>query len=292
MTAALATLDPGLAAALIASRDFLAPAVERAVASLQLPAGAWVLDAGTGCGAALPALARSIGAAGTVRAVDIDPAVLPIARAHASQHGMATRVSVEHADLVDVVGDGATEPGGGFDAIWAGDVVEPDSFVDPAATVAAMARALRPGGVLALFNNHHHQTVFLPGHARLERLVRAASDLRRGVSPDGCRHHDRYPSWLQAAGLENLTLDVFPRIGLRVDTDRTIRTYLRTVVWPQMWESALQCGADVGMSGADISELRGLITTGEPHYLLDDPGYHVLQPTVLATGRPGRAGRR
>ena len=34
------------------ARDFLAPAVWRAVASLRLPAGAWVLDAGTGSGGA------------------------------------------------------------------------------------------------------------------------------------------------------------------------------------------------------------------------------------------------
>ncbi|WP_233160305.1 hypothetical protein [Pseudonocardia sp. MH-G8] len=118
----------------------------------------------------------------------------------------------------------------GSTRIWAGDVVEPGTFTDPVAAVAAMARALRPGGVLALFHGHHHEAVFLPGHARLENLLRAASARRRGVSPEGCRQHERHLCWLQVAGLEHLTLDVFPRIGLRIDTDRHVRTYLTTTV--------------------------------------------------------------
>lgn len=293
MTTGAPPLGPGLVASLMASRDFLTPAMERAVASLRLPAGAWVLDAGTGSGAALPALARAAGAAGTVRAVDIDPAVLPLASAHAAQHGMAARVSVEHADLVDVIAFGATEPNGGFDAIWTGDVVGPGTFADPAAAVAAMARALRPGGVLALFYSAPQQAVFLPGHARLERLLRAASERHTGgAADDGHRHHDRHLSWLQAAGLENVALDVFPRIGLRVDTDRSIRAYLENTVWPQMWQAALACGPQTGMTEADITDLHALTSPDSPHYVLHDPGYYVLHPTILASGRRGRAGCR
>ncbi|OZM75443.1 hypothetical protein CFP66_46430 [Pseudonocardia sp. MH-G8] len=116
VTAGAPPLAPGRATCLVAGRDFLAPAVDRAVASLRLPAGGWVLDAGAGSGSALPALARAVGAAGSVRAVDIDPTVLPLATAHATRHGMAARCTVEHADLVDVVERSATEPGGGFDA--------------------------------------------------------------------------------------------------------------------------------------------------------------------------------
>ncbi|MHA6628684.1 methyltransferase domain-containing protein [Pseudonocardia sichuanensis] len=290
MTAAPA-LAPGRTASLLAGRDFLAPTVQRAVESLHLPAGAWVLDAGTGSGAALPALARAAGGAGSVRAVDTDPDVLPLAAHHAAHHGMGARVSVEHADLIDVAGHAATARGGGFDAIWAGDVIGPSAFADPAAAVAVLTRALRPGGVLALFHTHD-QPVFLPGHAQLERLVRAAAERHRGATPDGHNHHDRHLPWLQAAGLERLTLDVFPRIGLRIETDRAARIYLDTAVWPQMWESALACGPQVGMTENDLSDLHALTTPGGPRYVLDDPGYYILHPTVLATGRRGRAGQR
>lgn len=284
MTAGAAPITPSHTT----GRDFLAPAVERAVASLRLPAGGWVLDAGAGSGSALPALARAVGAAGSVLAVDVDPAVLPLATAHAALHGMAPRCTVQYADLVDVVERSATEAGGGFDAIWACDVVEPGTFADPAAAVRAMARALRPGGVLALFHSDHQQAVFLPGHARLERLLRAAAELHRGGDGD----HDQHLSWLQAAGLEQLGLDVFPRIALRVDADRGARAHLEHTVWPQMWAAALACGPRVGMTEADVAELQALTTRGGSRYVLDDPGFYVLHPTILATGRRGRSGRR
>lgn len=279
---------PPLGGSRTTTRDFLAPAVDRAVASLGMPAGAWVLDAGTGSGGALPALARAVGSAGTVRAVDLDPSVLPLAAAHARQHGMAARVTVRHADLVDVVEHAATDPGGGFDVIWAGDVVDPTAFADPAAAVRAMARALRPGGVLALFCSHPHQAVFLPGHAHLERVLRAAAERHRPTH----HQHERHLPWLQAAGLDRLTLDVFPRVALRIDTDRTLRSHLREAVWPQMWEVALACGPQVGMTESDLADLHALTTPGSPRYVLDEPGYYVLHPTVLATGRRDRTGNR
>lgn len=296
MTAAAATyapgpLDPGRCTGLLTTRDFLTPAVERAVASLRLPAGAWVLDAGTGSGVAVPALARAVGAAGSVRAIDTDPSVIPLATAHAAGHGMAGRVRVERADVVDVVAHAATEPGHGFDALWAADVVGPENFADPAAAVAAMALALRPGGVLALFTCRPGEAVYLPGHARLERLLRAAAARHDDLAADGHHHHDRYLSWLHAAGLENLGLAAFPRIGIRIETDRPARAHLTGTVWPRMWAAAAACGAQVGMTVADIDELHALTRPG-PRYVLDDPGYHVLHPTVLATGRRGRAGRR
>lgn len=283
---------PPLAPSRTTRRDFLAPAVRRAVASLRLPAGAWVLDAGTGSGGALPALARAVGAAGTVRAVDIDPDVLAPAQDYAARHGIAARVSVEYADLLDVVERAAIDPGGGFDAVWVGGAVRPENFAHPDLAVAAMARALRPGGVLALFCRQGDQAMFLPGHARLERLVRAASQLHhRGVG-DGHRHGVCYLHWLQAAGLEKVTLDVVPRVGLGTDGDPTIRTHLETTVWPAMLGSALAHGPQAGMIDADIDELRSLITPGGPRYVLEDPAYYVLQPTILAVGRRGPAGRR
>ncbi len=123
-------------------------------------------------------------------------------------------------------------------------------------------------------------------------LLRAAVECHRGDTPDGHGHHDRHLPWLQAAGLERLTLDVFPRIALRIDTDRAARTYLDTVVWPPMWEAALACGPHVGMTEDDVTDLHALTTPGSPRYVLDDPGYYVLHPTILATGRRGRTGRR
>lgn len=277
--------------ALVTSRDFLAPAVDRAVAALRLPAGAWVLDAGTGAGGALPALARAAGAAGRVRAVDLDPGLAPVAAAHVDRAGMTARVVVETADLLTVLDTAATDPAGGFDAIWAGDVVEPGVFVDPAATVAAMARALRPNGIVALFTSNYHQSSFLVGHSRLERLVRAASAHRWNLPPDGPHHHDRQLQWLLAAGLDDVSLLVVPRVAFPLDRDATARAYLEHTVWPEMAASATEGGRQVGMTDAEHDELRALTTPGSRRYIADEPGYHLHQPTLLATGRR-RGGRR
>lgn len=281
---------PPLASARTIRRDLLAPAVERAVASLRLPAGAWVLDAGTGYGGALPALARAIGSAGTIRAVDIDANVLGPAEAYAARHGVAGRVSLARADLVEVVDGAATDPHGGFDAVWVGGAVRPGNFADPAAAVAAIGRALRPGGVLALFSCDRQQAVFLPGHARLERLVRAAAELRHGV--DRQPRHDLHLAWLRAADLTSLTLEVFPRVGLRIGDDRSATAYLETTVWPDMLESATARGRQVGMTAEDLRELRELVTPGAPRYVLDDPAHYVVAPTVLVAARRARSGRR
>lgn len=291
MTCGSRTLLDGDPGELVSTRGFLAPAVENAVASLHVPAGAWILDAGTGVGGAAPPLARAAGSAGTVRAVDTDPAVLPHAAAHAHRHGMSSRINIEQDDFIEVVERAATDPRGGFDTIWAGDAVGPDLFVDPAMAVVALARALRPGGVLALFSHHHDQAVTLPGHARLERLVGAATRRARGDHASACPAHDHYLSWLRSAGLRDCTLATFPRIGLRIDTDPAARTHLERTVWPRMRAAARTHGEQVGMTGSDLDELQALTTPGL-HYVLDQPGHYVLHPTTLVTGRCGHTGRR
>jgi hypothetical protein len=50
-----------------------------------------------------------------------------------------------------------------------------------------MAGGLAPGGVLTLFYGTYYQATFLPGRARLERLTKAASELRWGLAGDGPR---------------------------------------------------------------------------------------------------------
>lgn len=281
----MVTLDSGLAAYLTANRDFAAPAVEQAVASLHIPEGGRVLDAGTGGGGALPQLAQAVGMEGNVLAVDINPAVVALAAEHAAQAGVADWTTVRTGDVADVLAYAGSAPGNAFDAIWAGDVVLPGNFDDPADIVAQMAAALRPGGVVALFYSNYYQSMLLPGHSRLERALRAASELRRMLPSNGPRHYERHLTWLLAAGLDRVALRVFPRVGFPVDDDPTVRAYLESAVWPELRESAAAHGADAGLSPADLDELRHLLTPSDPRYVLDEPGYFVMHPTILATGR-------
>lgn len=201
-----AHLDPGLAAYLRTNRDFVAAAVDEAVASLELREGGRVLDAGTGAGGALPPLAHAVGMAGTVLAVDLNPAVVALAAEHAAQAGIADWTTVRDGNVADVLAYAAAAPDKAFDAIWAADVVWPGNFDDPADIVGQMALALRPGGIVALFYSNHYQSTFLPGHSRLERALRTASELRWGLPTSGPRHYERHLAWLLAAGLDRVTL--------------------------------------------------------------------------------------
>jgi 2-polyprenyl-3-methyl-5-hydroxy-6-metoxy-1,4-benzoquinol methylase len=117
-------------------------------------------------------LACAIGTSGRVLAIDLNPAVAALAAEHASHAGVAEMVTVRSGDAAEVFTDGA------FDAIWTSDVVWPGNFDDPAAIVARMAQAVRPGGVVALFYSNYYQSLFLPGRSRLQRLLFAASRTR------------------------------------------------------------------------------------------------------------------
>lgn len=273
----------GLVPYLLANRAFVAPAVEQAVGAMDLPGRTRLLDAGTGAGGGLAALARAAGARARVLAVDHDPDVLELARAHARAEGVADRVEVRAADLVDVLDEAAS--GDGFDAIWASDVVWPGNFDDPRALVARAAAALRPGGVLGLFTSNYYQAMFLPGHSRLERAVRTASELHWGIPSGGPTHYERHAGWLAGAGLLDVRVRVFPRVGSPVDADPTVRPYLENAVWPELRESARARGADAGLSPDEVAEVVRLMTPGHPDHILDAEGYYMVHPTLLATGR-------
>jgi hypothetical protein len=64
-----------------------------------------------------------------------------------------------------------------------------------------------------------------------------------------------------------------------------VRPYLESAVWPELPESAAAWGAQAGLTPAELSEVERLLTPGSPRYVVDRPGYFVMHPTVLATGR-------
>jgi SAM-dependent methyltransferase len=278
-------LDPRLAGYLTTNRDFLAPAVAQAVASLKIPDGARVLDMGTGAGGAIPPLAQAAGPTGTVLAIDLNPAVIALARRHAAQAEAAATATVQTRDATDVLADTAATPDTAFDAIWTGDVVWPGNFDDPGQVVRLMAQALKPGGVVALFYSNYYQSSFLPGRSRLERTLRTASELRWGLPADGPRHYERHLAWLLDAGLEEVRLQVFPLVGFPADEDPRVRAYLESAVWPELLESAAAYGAAAGLSPAELEEVRALLTPGSPRYIMGEPGFFIVHPTIMATGR-------
>ncbi|MEV3963351.1 class I SAM-dependent methyltransferase [Nocardia sp. NPDC050193] len=269
-------LDPTFRTYLLANREFMAPLVAAAVAELGIPAGARVLDVGTGAGGALPALA-STGA--RVEAIDLAPGVVALAREYANESAVAENVSVRQVDLHDVL---ATE-GDGYDAIWAGEVIWPGNFDDPAAVTAGLAGLLKPGGTLGLFYSGYYRATFLPGYSRWERLIGAASLRRWGLPEEGPHHHDRHVGWLRATGLADIDLIVVPRTGFGTDPD--VRAYLESVVWPEHLISLRECGSQVGATAEDLAGIEALLDPAGGRYVLDEPGYHLVHPGILVTGR-------
>ncbi|MCE7079613.1 class I SAM-dependent methyltransferase [Streptomyces sp. ST2-7A] len=265
------------------NRDFFAPVVEQAVATLDPGDRGRILDMGTGGGGGLVALARAAGPGTRVLGVDRSADVLELARRHAEENDVASRVDTREADLMDVLTEASA--GDPFDAVWASDVVWPGNVDDPAATVALIAGALTPGGVAGLFTSNYYQAMFLPGHSRLERLLRAASESAWGIPDEGPTHYERHVHWMVAAGLRDVRLRVLPRVGFPIDGDPTVRPYLEDVVWPEFLAAARLKGAEAGMDGKDIERARALLTPGSGEYVLDDPGHYVVVPALLVTGR-------
>lgn len=123
-------------------------AVLRAVARLDLPDAARLLEAGSGRGYAILNLARRHPGWSCV-GVELDPAFVDTSRRIAAAEGLGN-VSFKAASLVD-----HEEPAAGYDLILSGDVLE--HIVEDEVVIANMVRWLKPGGWLILHLPKRHQ---------------------------------------------------------------------------------------------------------------------------------------
>lgn len=128
-------------------QGFLAPAMFEPCAEILLDAaelapGMDVLDVACGTGVVSRAAARRVGAGGTVLGIDMAPPMLHLARAQPPEDGAA---AIDYRE-----GDAQTLPVGydAFDVVVCQHGVQ--FFPDRAAAVREMARAVRPGGTIAI----------------------------------------------------------------------------------------------------------------------------------------------
>lgn len=149
-----------------------------------LQAGDTVLDLGSGSGMDSFLAAEVVGAAGLVVGVDMTPAQLDKSRRLAAEAGVA------HADFREGLIEQPPVPDGSVDCVISNGVV--NLSPDKAAVFAAAARALRPGGRLALAD------------------IVTETQLPEGVTCDaalwaacigGAMQRDAYRAAIEAAGL-------------------------------------------------------------------------------------------
>ncbi|WP_093606800.1 class I SAM-dependent methyltransferase [Streptomyces indicus] len=117
------------------------PAYAAGVAAIGLRPGDKVLDAGCGTGRALPVLRAAVGPEGTVLGADLTPAMLKEAvEAGRDADGRLLLTDVARLPLRDGV----------LDAVFGAGLIS--HLPEPAANLRELARAVRPGGLLALFH--------------------------------------------------------------------------------------------------------------------------------------------
>ena len=117
-------------------------ATEDALRRAGVGPGMRVMDIGCGTGAVSVAAAELVGPTGSVMGVDFSDEPLQIARRLVVDLGVDGRVRFEQRDIT------SWEPGEMFDALVGRLVLM--HLRDPAATLASLAQAVQPGGVVVL----------------------------------------------------------------------------------------------------------------------------------------------
>jgi len=137
---------------------------------LDIAADARVLDVGCGSGAVTREIARRLGRQGFAVGVDTSPALLAIGRALAREQGLGERIEFQQGSALQL-----PFPDLSFDAVVCVTVL---SHVPRGeASIPELARVLRPGGRLGVFDLDTDMTTFThPDRTLTRRIVAAASD--------------------------------------------------------------------------------------------------------------------
>ena len=141
-----------------AQDDIFAGLLDKYVARLDLPPTARVLEVGCGTGAALRALAHRGDFAGKAIGVDQSRAFIEAAAHFAEAEQVGDRLSFQLGDA-----HGLDFPDASFDVVIAHTLVS--HVTGPLAVLGEMARVVRPGGMVAIFDGDYASLTFaFPDH--------------------------------------------------------------------------------------------------------------------------------
>jgi 2-polyprenyl-6-hydroxyphenyl methylase/3-demethylubiquinone-9 3-methyltransferase len=166
----------------------LNPVRARFVAERASLAGARVLDVGCGGGLLCETLAR---AGAHVTGIDLAPGMIEVARLHAAAQNLTIDYRLEDAQAL------ALSARAQFDVVTCMEMLE--HVPQPAATLAALARLVRPGGALFVSTINRNLKSFLLAIVAAEYLLK--------LIPRGTHEYERLirpaelARWARAAGL-------------------------------------------------------------------------------------------
>src|SRR5262245_20768096 len=171
---------------------------------LGVSAGERVLDVGCGSGVVTRDIARRVGPGGRVVGLDPSPALLTIARQLADEAGLGDRVELHEGSVLKL-----PFPDGSFDGVTCVTVLSHVPGGEGA--VPELARVLRPGGRVGVFDFDTDMSIYThPDRELTRRIVAAASD---ATAVNGWLVR-RLPILFAQAGLE----DVKTRAFFPIDT--------------------------------------------------------------------------
>jgi ubiquinone/menaquinone biosynthesis C-methylase UbiE len=137
---------------------------------LDISAGERVLDVGCGSGAVTRDIARRVGEHGLAVGLDPSPELLALARRLAEGAGLDDRTEFREGNALRL-----PFPDGSFDVVVCATVLS--HVPEGEAAIPELARVLRPGGRLGVFDFDADMTIFThPDRALTRRIVAAASD--------------------------------------------------------------------------------------------------------------------
>ncbi|MGF7163458.1 SAM-dependent methyltransferase [Rhodoligotrophos appendicifer] len=221
----------------------MSPGTRALLQEVGIPEGARVLDLGTGSGGVARELAKRVGPAGTVIALDIDPTQIALAKS--SEAGEADdRIEFQQGDVSDPALIGSLGP---FDVIYARFLLShlrvPDEIVH------AAAAALAHGGRMIVEDVHFAGHFCHPRSEAFERYVElyGAAARQRGADPDiGIS----LPHRLLQAGLQ----DVDGRVSQPAGCQGPVKQ-IAAVTWQNIQDAVID---------------GGLVSEDEARHILDE----------------------
>ena len=233
-----------------AKADDEVAARETYLSLLDISAGERVLDVGCGSGAVTRDIARRVGGRGLVVGLDPSLEMLAVARALAEGESLGDRVEFREGNALRL-----PFPDGSFDVVICATVL---SHVPEGETaIPELARVLRPGGRLGVFDFDADMTIFThPDRALTRRIVAAASD---ATAVDG---------WL----VRRLPL-LFGRAGI---ADVRVRGFFPLETEPRSFYASM---AD---RSAEVAVKVGVITESEGRTWLDAFREQEAQGSIVA----------